>query len=775
MAEAAESRQINPLSSDYELFQMYMHALDTILGARDVRRSFDEFGLSAGILRMKMVHDARRVLGSAAREFTAYESAVATELSARAVDLTMAPQGTRWSPAGWLRALTGRLRALTGRFVSTDLGEELLGGALALDFGPEVETARDRLMAVITETELLAQARTFINTARQNRFGHNYSVVSSSALSEVYDSATKVPTKIESELAGLLDRLDGASIGVAGPRGSGKSTLIREYCDEADSSTVDLYGIDWSSFLGRGLPERSWGDLRCMVAAPVDYVARDFVLHLFATFCGTVISGYSKAGKFRGVFLTVFWARRIAQLFISLTWEAVGVFGYAALLLYCNKAIASYISVPVAWVQYSGVALIALGVMLFVLSPSFKVRQWAREASKARESGRSMVAAARKQLSRVRYLQTYTSGLSGGLSLPGGGSTKLSRSVSRAEQPLSYPEIVSEFRSFATVVAADVHRRGDRVFVGVDELDKIGSAEQAERFLNEVKGIFGIPHLYFMVSVSDDALNAFERRGLPLRDAFDSSFDEILRVEPLSYYESRRLLYRRVIGLTEPYVALCHCLAGGLARDVIRTARQVARNAASLISSGPFQAVASGIEAGDEAPGADELRYVEASNRVPTLSAISAVVLHHELRLKLRALSQVAGHLDSEDVTELQDTLHYIALHLAPDKPIINIVDLIAKPGHAEPSAVARVRLDLAGYAYYCATLQEIFTDRLDGAHMVRATSKSSGPGSFDALAAARNAFTIDTLLAWNLVTRCRNAWSLETRINPKANILWTT
>ena len=375
-----------------------------------------------------------------------------------------------------------------------------------------------------------------------------------------------------------------------------------------------------------------------------------------------------------------------------------------------------------------------------------------------------MVAAARKHLSRVRYLQTYTSGLSGGLGLPSGAGTQLSRSVSRAEQPLSYPEIVSEFRSFATVVAADVHRRGDRVFVGVDELDKIGSAEQAEHFLNEVKGIFGIPHLYFMVSVSDDALNAFERRGLPLRDAFDSSFDEILRVEPLSYYESRRLLYRRVIGLTEPYVALCHCLAGGLARDVIRAARQVARNAATLISGGRPLAASSGIENGDEASAEYESHYVEASNSPPTLSDISAVVLYDELRRKLRALSQVVGHLDSEGTTEFQDTLHDISVHLTPNQPIINIVDLIAKPGHAEPPAVARVRLDLATYAYYCATLQEVFTDRLDDVHMVKATSESSGPGSFDALAAARNAFTTDTLLAWNLVTQCRSAWSLETR-----------
>ena len=158
------------------------------------------------------------------------------------------------------------------------------------------------------------------------------------------------------------------------------------------------------------------------------------------------------------------------------------------------------------------------------------------------------------------------------------------------------------------------------------------------------------------------------------------------------------------------------------------------------------------------------MHYVEASNYLPSLSDISAVVLHDELRRKLRALSQVVGHFDSEDTTELQDTLHYIAVHLAPDQPIINIVDLIAKPGQLSHPQVARVRLDLAAYAYYCATLQEVFTDRLDDAHMVKATSESSGPGSFDALAAARNAFTTDTLLAWNLVTRCRIAWSLETR-----------
>jgi hypothetical protein len=733
---------------------MYLDALDTVLGTPDVRRSFDEFGLSAGILRIRMIRDAPQVLGAAPREFAAYQNAVSHELSALAIDPTVTRHRS-------LRDLVRWLAALGERLVIPKRSNRAFSDARVLEFGYGVVAARLRLMAAITETELLAQVRTFINTARQSRFGHRYSVASSPALSEVYDSANRVPTQIESEFAGLLDRLDGASIGVAGPRGAGKSTLIRGYCEDPSPATDDQDRIGWSSFLGTGLPEPSWGDLRCMVAAPVDYVARDFVLHLFAAFCGEVISCYTNAGKFRRLYLSAFWGRRAGQLLVSLMWQVIYFGSCAAILLYWDTTIAREISVPATWVQYAAFAIIAVGAVGFVRSSMVKIKGWTREARGGRKSGKAMVTTARKHLSRIRYLQTYTSGLSSGLGLRGL-SAQLSRGVSRAQQPLSYPEVVAEFRSFAANVAADVHRRGDRVFIGVDELDKIGSAEQAEHFLNEVKGIFGIPHLYFMVSVSDDALNAFERRGLPLRDAFDSSFDEILRVAPLSYEESRRLLYRRVIGLTEPYVALCHCLAGGLARDVIRAARQVARSAAALMANEPPQTDPSTIESAEgtwnEPLDAGEPGYA------PTLSEVSAAVLHDELSRKLRALSQVVSRIDSADTVKLQDTLYDLAVHLAADQPIINIVDIIARQSHSELPEVARVRMDLAAYAYYCATLQEVFTDELDDARMIEATSASSEPGSFDALARARSAFTTDTQLAWNLITQSRIAWSLEPR-----------
>jgi hypothetical protein len=111
--------------------------------------------------------------------------------------------------------------------------------------------------------------------------------------------------------------------------------------------------------------------------------------------------------------------------------------------------------------------------------------------------------------------------------------------------------------------------------------------------------------------------------------------------------------------------------------------------------------------------------------------------------------------------------LYDIARHLAIGQPAIDIVDLMTKPGQDESSAAASLRLDFAAYAYYCATLQDVFGDRLTSDLMVEATGDSTGPRSFDALAAARYAFTLNTTVAWRSITQVREAWSLETRDPP--------
>jgi hypothetical protein len=811
-ATADRPSRINPLQSDLALFDMYMHALNQALRQPEVRSAFDEFGISAGIVRNAMVGDAARILNAAPPEFAAYTAAVAldaastgpvqvTHGSARepldmlrrmraawtiaAVLITVGgiAGSTAWHPMLTLADTGGALLLVAGLmwaapiFIADTNSLFWKYGVLRLRTGrpssglhdpvrvssAAVDLARLQLMAAIGDTEMLAQVRTVINKVRQDRFGPEYSVTVTPGLSEVYDNVNRVPTGVADELNGLLTRFDGASIGVAGPRGAGKSMLIREYCDPDSAEEAEDTDLDWSWLWGYSLRRRPGADLRCLVAAPVDYAPRDFVLHLFAAFCRSVTDSYDRqAGSLPRIVLGVFWLRRLVWLLPTLIGRAVLFGGAATALLVWKHAVAHSLAVPRAWVGYAAFAVIGVGVLSLAGSAAGQIRQ-VRQAQARGE--KSFAAAARKHLARVRYLQTFTSGWSGSLNLPGGGSSgQYARGIARAEQPLSYPEIVDEFRDFARDVAGDMHRHGGRVFIGVDELDKIGSAEQAERFLNEIKGIFGIPHLYFMVSVSDDALTAFERRGLPLRDAFDSSFDEIVHVGPLSYLESRRLLYRRVIGLSEPYVALCHCLGGGLARDVIRAARQVVRAATALTTPVAEPAV-DPIYDGLTRPTA----YLPLLPDVlppqpPTLTVISAAVIRDELRRKLRAVGQVIGSVTKASAKDLHETLFQVSHALDLGQPVIAIIDLLAKPGPEEPAAIRALRLDFAAYTYFCATMDEVFTNQLNHLAMIEATGATPGSGSFDALAAARNAFALDTHLAWRMVTGFRKAWSLETR-----------
>ncbi|MFD8076083.1 P-loop NTPase fold protein [Streptomyces sp. NPDC059718] len=139
--------------------------------------------------------------------------------------------------------------------------------------------------------------------------------------------------------------------------------------------------------------------------------------------------------------------------------------------------------------------------------------------------------------------------------------------------PLAFPQLVATLRELLEAIAEDLRKSSHgRVFLCIDELDRMGTTDKAREFLSEVKALLGVPHVYYLVTVAEDVSAAFVRRGLPHRDATDSSFDDVVHVRPLALAESMAVLEQRVPRLPYPYVVLSHALSGGIPRDLIRYA-----------------------------------------------------------------------------------------------------------------------------------------------------------------------------------------------------------
>jgi Cdc6-like AAA superfamily ATPase len=330
----------------------------------------------------------------------------------------------------------------------------------------------------------------------------------------------------------LVASLAGASIGIAGPRGVGKSTVSR--------ALVEGFKAE--------------GALTALASAPVRYDPRDFLLTTFAQLCEEVQGA-------RSVVRSLTWRQRAVAAGMILFATGVAVYFWAG-------------HVRGAPEHVLGVVLGSIGcatsVIALVRSPRLGAMPFAHRLTNVELRTSDPAEVAAQLLSEIRFQLTFTTGYAGKLTAS---AVELSgsRSTALAAKQESYPDVVNRFRAFLESASL----KYGKVIIALDELDKLPT-EDAVRFLDDIKGLFGIERCFFILSVSEDALGLFERRGIPARDAFDSGLDDVIRVRSFDLIESTNLVDSRTTGMPTPLIAWCHALAGGLPRDVIRNARFVA-------------------------------------------------------------------------------------------------------------------------------------------------------------------------------------------------------
>jgi hypothetical protein len=293
-----------------------------------------------------------------------------------------------------------------------------------------------------------------------------------------------------------------------------------------------------------------------------------------------------------------------------------------------------------------------------------------------------------------------------------------------AENQLNLPEIIAGYRDFLCEVSQKYV-----VVIGIDELDKIQSDESAHRFLNQIKAIFGIDNVFYLISVSENAMSSFERRGLPIRDVFDSSFDKILYVDYLSLEDARQLMTRRVIGLPYPFLCFCYSMSGGLARDLIRICR-------------------------------DMYEFVQTNPNKNDLATVINSLVRKDMESKLRALYVSAKGVSHTEMVQFFLELYHIELsNKSVDALEKSCADLLAKTANFRKSRddddddqISSLYEELSTYLYYSITLMEYFRKEWDK----ETINKADIRGTFSQLARARQFLEINPSITTSILNEFR-------------------
>ena len=331
-----------------------------------------------------------------------------------------------------------------------------------------LEAAEIVLKGALREKGIRGMLREFINVEDPS-YSHTLRVERAAGLAELRDPLYEIKTDAKQRIEDLLATMPGGSIGVSGPRGVGKTTLLRHFCSPR-------FGRPHSG-------DRP--DLRVLVSAPVQYDARDFVLHLFSAVCEAVL-GPDEAEKVAALGSRPPLERR--RLPIADIVLALGRLLAALLLVY---GVVLLLSVIFSWKLNAN---LAPGVLLLVVGTVgwLWVTRWRRYVMRDEaiqdaylseyehrrlqierryrsgdDSSARLQDTASQLLLGLTYQHTFARGWTGALKLPIGLEGGLSSTTTAMQRPMSYPELVARLSNFLKQASVS-----HRIVIGIDEMTR---------------------------------------------------------------------------------------------------------------------------------------------------------------------------------------------------------------------------------------------------------------------------------------------------------------
>lgn len=330
--------------------------------------------------------------------------------------------------------------------------------------------------------------------------------------------------------------------GLYGPRGSGKTWLMLRAIHRSEEE----------------------GGLGLWFPCPSEYLADDFLSALSDNLANAVERRFARATALasgirrgRGALIA------LVAVAVILAGILYGIRGVTLQNKASGKAAPASASIFPVWLW----ALVAAACVLAIVATiavfcyeNFSKGNLVNEATALRE--------------RIRFTQSLKLGadirVSGGKGFIGALSRSRERTLN--ERTTSVATLIFDFRHLTEHIVSTLN--GKPFIVCIDELDKIDDPKAVRSLLRDIKGIFEIHGMTFLVSISEEAAASLQIGILQNggRNELNSSFYAVVGLPPLTPGEAETLLLQRGLG-HEGQLANALCLlAGGNRRELIRMA-----------------------------------------------------------------------------------------------------------------------------------------------------------------------------------------------------------
>lgn len=354
-----------------------------------------------------------------------------------------------------------------------------------------------------------------------------------------------------------------SAIGITGPRGVGKSTLLQAVCDRV----------------------RQRGGEAVLIPAPVEHDARDLLRSIAVALRGDHVQAAHKRLAYQERRLRL--RRRWTELIAATVLLYVGAGLILAGLYWDGSTALDWLGEY--WPIFPGIAVAALGLVL--LARTYRNRPTLSRLLDRRTSDQILDEVIESMTFEVSAGSTVGATLgSGSLEVTG------ERTTNKTTRDVSHAQLASALRD---ALRWKGNESSGPFLLAIDELDKLPSRSALLGTVNAIKDLLHIRNVHVAVSLSDEALEAFELREMSERDAFDSTFDTIIDVDRLSATDAIAVLDSRVTGFPAPLALLCFVWAGGLPRDLLRHARACVEYVKSLQDVPAWHVVAVGVTEGE--------------------------------------------------------------------------------------------------------------------------------------------------------------------------------